>query len=138
MLADLEPSSAEEHWEQAWSIHPSTTAEVSFLRRKSMARVLSTFRSEAESKPWDWYAQANYGMVLLETGQAEQALSPLRRAVKLAPQKEGVRFQLARTLAKTGNKHEALNILEELLRTLPHSPLRRDVKTLHTQLITFL
>jgi tetratricopeptide (TPR) repeat protein len=134
LLANLEPSSAKEYWEQAWSIHPLTAAEASFLRRQSMPRVLSTFRSEVENKPWDWYAQANYGMALLETDQADQALIPLRLAVELAPGKEGLCFQLARALAETDNKHEALEILEKLLQTLPESPLRHEVKTLHARL----
>lgn len=134
ILANLEPSAAEDHWEQAWSINPPTAAEASFLRRKDMPRVLKTFRAESQSKPWDWYAQANYGLVLLETGQADQALTPLRRAVKIAPEKEGIRFQLARALAETGNKNEALEILEKLLKILPGSPLRRDVKALYARL----
>lgn len=134
LLANLEPSAAENHWEQAWSIHPPTTAEASFLRRKDMPRVLKTFRAESQSKPWDWYAQANYGLVLLETGQAGQALTPLRRAAELAPDKDGIRFQLARALAETGSKNEALDILEKLLNRLPESPLHRDVNALYARL----
>lgn len=136
MLADLEPSKAEEHWEQAWSIHPATAAEASFLRRKDMPRVLETFRLEAENKPWDWYAQANYGLALLETSRPGQAVIPLRLAAKLAPKKDVIHFQLARALAETGKKNEAVIILEKLLQALPNSVLRRDVKALHGRLIT--
>ena len=134
MLADLEPLAADEHWERAWSIHPPTAAEASFQRRKDMRRVVETFRIEAESKNWDWYAQANYGLSLLETGRAGQALGPLRVATKLAPEKEGLRFQLARALAEKGMKKEALMILQKLINELPASPLRRQVKALHARL----
>jgi tetratricopeptide (TPR) repeat protein len=134
MLADLEPSAADKHWEQAWSIHPATAAEASFQRRKDMRRVVETFRIEAESKDWDWYAQANYGLALLETGRASQALGPLRLAIKIAPQKEGLRFHLARALAEKGMKKESLMILQQLMNELPASPLRRQVKTLQTRL----
>jgi tetratricopeptide (TPR) repeat protein len=134
MLAGLEPAAAEGHWEQAWSIHPATAAEASFQRRENMTRVLETFRAEADSKPWDWYAQANYGLVLTETGQPAQALVPLRTAARLAPEKDGLQFQLARALMQSGNNREALTVLRKLHQRLPECPMRRDVRALIEQL----
>jgi tetratricopeptide (TPR) repeat protein len=134
MLADLEPFAAEKHWNQAWSIHQTTAAEASFQRRKDMLQVLETFRIEAESKPWDWYAQANYGLVLLEIGRPRQALDPLRLAVKLAPEKDGIHFHLARAMAQGGMRNEALMILQRLLQQLPACTLRRDVEALRARL----
>jgi tetratricopeptide (TPR) repeat protein len=134
ILSDLEASRAVEHRARAWTIHPPTAAEFFFLRRQEMARVLETFRSEAKDKPWDWYAQANYGLSLLENGYAGHALAQLRRAAELAPDKEGLRFELARALAYTGKKDEALAILAKLLQTLPECPLRMKVKSLQAQL----
>jgi tetratricopeptide (TPR) repeat protein len=134
MLADLEPSASKEHWDRAWSIDPPTAAEASFQRRKDMPRVLEAFRVEAANKPWSWYAQANYGLVLIETGRASQALDPLGLATRLVPEKEGLRFQLARALAEAGMKNQALVVLKKLLHELPDCPLRRDVKALHARL----
>lgn len=136
MLGDLEASRVAEHRAMAWAIDPPTSAEFFFLRREDMARVLETFQREAEDKPWDWYAQANYGLGLLEKGYPGQALGPLRRAAKLAPNKEGLRFELARALAATGKKDEALAVLARLLQTLPECPLRLKVKSLQAQLRT--
>ena len=133
MLAELEPSAAQEHWEKAWAIHPLTAAEVCFQRRREMPRVLECFRAEAMVKPWDWYVQANYGMALFEMGYIEEAVVLLRRAVRLAPEKEGLCFQLARALVKTGDRKGALKILDESLRTLPDGPLRRDAEALRMQ-----
>jgi predicted Zn-dependent protease len=130
LLAELDPSLHDEHWERAWSIHPRTAAEASFIRRKDMSRVLITFRHEAETQSWDWYSQANLGLALLETGNATEALDPLHRAIALAPKKEVLRFQLARALMATGNDDEALTILQDLVQILPESPLRRDVEAL--------
>ena len=134
MLANLEPSAAKEHWEQAWTIHPTTAAEACFMQRKDMQRVLEIFRSESKNKPWDWYSQANYGMVLLETGNAAGAIAPLSRAVKLAPDKPGIRFHLARALSGSGNKTKARTILEKLIKDLPDCVLLRNAKVLHAQL----
>jgi predicted Zn-dependent protease len=130
LMAELEPSAYDEHWERAWSISPPTAAEASFMRRKSMSRVLATFQHEAESQPWDWYSQANFGLALLETGRAREALVLLRQAIALAPKKEVLRFQLARALIATGNENEAVTILRDLVQTLPASPLRQDVEAL--------
>jgi tetratricopeptide (TPR) repeat protein len=134
LLADLEPRLAAEHWEKAWLIHPPTAAEVSFRQRTNMPRVLQTFRTEAEKKPWDWYAQANYGLVLLETGESEQAAKYLRVASTQAPDKYGLRFQLARALAQSGMQNEAAGILKELLDKLPYDGLRRNVQALYNRL----
>jgi tetratricopeptide (TPR) repeat protein len=134
LLADLEPSAREDHLGRAWSIHPATAAELSFMRGTDLPRVRATFRQEAEDRPWDWYAQANYGMVLLATGQALEARDTLRGAIALAPQKEVLRFNLARAEAQIGRHEQALSILGELLQTLPESRLRRDVHALHEEL----
>ncbi|BBO68095.1 hypothetical protein DSCA_20250 [Desulfosarcina alkanivorans] len=136
MLANLEPSEAGSHWKQAWLVDPVTAAEASFLARKDMSRVLQTFQTESESKPWDWYAQANYGMALIETRQVHQALAPLARASELAPQKTGLRFQLARAHHMAGNAREAKAILVELLQVLPKGPMRNHVAALYARLFS--
>ncbi len=134
LLADLKPLSADALWKQAWSIHPTTAAEASFLRGRNMPLVLETFRRDAMDQPWDWYSQANYGMVLLTSGRATEAAGLLRRASRLAPEKERLRFQLARALTQSGDKAGATAIVEDLLRTLPYGKLRRDVEVLRMQL----
>lgn len=129
MLADLEPEAAREHWSRAWSIDPATAAEAAFLQDRDLSRVLSTFADLAGSEPWNWYAQANYGLALLAGGRAEQALPPLRRAAKLAPEgKEGVRLHLARALLAAGRRAESLHVLDGLVESLPDCRLRRQAE----------
>jgi predicted Zn-dependent protease len=130
LLADLEPGEAETHWEKAWSIHRRTAAEARFLQRRDLPRVLDAFRAEAKENPWDWYSQANLGLALLETGQAAESVPHLRKAVRLAPEREAVRFQLARALLEDGRDYAALRILDRLLEELPDCPLRRQVHDL--------
>jgi tetratricopeptide (TPR) repeat protein len=134
LLASLEPSQAEKHWGEAWIIHGPTAAEASFLERREMPRVLETMRREAASRPWDWYAQGNFGLALLATGRAGDALQPLRRAVTLAPERDNLRFYLARALAQAGMKRDSLAILSHLVSKLPNTPLRRDAESLQRQL----
>jgi len=130
MLAEIDPGQADAHWAKAWSIDRRTAAEVRFFQRQESDRVLETFRAEAREKPWDWYSRANFGMALLETGRGDEAVPQLREAVRLAPTREGLAFQLARALIETDRKEEAFEILDQLARELPDCPLRRQVRTL--------
>jgi 4-amino-4-deoxy-L-arabinose transferase-like glycosyltransferase len=133
-LADLEPGQRDEHWERAWTIDPPSTAEAAFLLDREPNRVLEVFRSEARRKPWDWYSHANLGMALLRQGQAREAVTPLHRASRLAPDKEGVSFQLALAFAQAGDNARALPILDRLARQLPLGGLRAQVEELRRQL----
>ncbi len=134
LLAELKPAAAGDLRERAWAIHPPTAAEYFFLRRQELPRVVAAFRQEAEARPWDWYAQANYGLALLSTGQPEDSLKPLGRAVRLAPEKDGLCFQWAQALAQAGRRDEARKTLDELLTRLPDGPLRRAAQQLKAKL----
>ncbi|UCG58740.1 MAG: tetratricopeptide repeat protein, partial [Phycisphaerales bacterium] len=128
VLGEIDPPAAKQHWDEAWSIDPRTTAEAAFLQRRELPRVLETFRAEAAEKPWDWYSQANLGMVLLESGSAAEAVQAFRNASRLAPDREGLEFQLARALLQAGEEQDALDILDRLARELPRGGLRDQVE----------
>ena len=130
LLAKIEPASAAWHWQRAWAIDERTAAEASLLERKDLPRVLEAFRRQAERAPWDWYSQANHGLVLLLMDRPAEAVAPFRKAVRLAPQREPLRLHLARALLGAGRRGEALVLLDELYRCLPDGPLRRDVAVL--------
>jgi len=134
MLAEMEPSAAEEHWKKAWEIDAMAAADEAFRRKRDLPKVVEAFGAPAKSKPGDPYAQGNYGMALLEAGRAEEALAPLRIAVKLAPQEPNLAFYLARALAQSGRRTEAIPMLQRLLDRLPESPLRRDAEMLYGRL----
>ena len=134
LLAEIEPPMAVEYWEKAWAIDRRTAAEALFLKHKELPRVLKTFQCEALEKPWDWYSQANLGMALLESDRAEEAAEAFRKAAKLAPEREGVRFHLARALVQMSRKEDALRILDQLARELPHSGLRGEVIALRERI----
>ena len=127
LMAKIEPLQEEGYWEKAWSIDPDTTAEAAFLQRRELPRVLETFQAQVTEKPWDWYSRANLGMVLMESGRAEEAVEVFRKAAQLGPEREGIPFQLARALHQSGRKEEALQILDRLAGELPPCGLRDQV-----------
>lgn len=133
-LADLEPEQAQRHWDRAWSIDPRTAAEAAFVQGREPTRALDVFRSEARDKPWDWYSQANLGIALLREGRAREAVTVLRRAAGLAPDRDGLAFRLAQALAQTGHRDEALRILDRLTERLPGGGLMEQVTALRGEL----
>jgi tetratricopeptide (TPR) repeat protein len=134
LMAEIEPLEAKKHWEKAWSIDPRTAAEAAFLQHRELPRVLKTFQAEALEKPWDWYSQANLGLALLEAGHADEAVEVFRKAAQLAPDREGIPFQLARALLQTDKREEAVQILDHLARELPQCGLRDQVNELRTRI----
>ena len=96
--------------------------------------MLKIFQDEARDKPWDWYSQANLGMALLQTGRADEAVEAFRKAARLAPEREGIPFQLARALLQTGRKDDAMQILDNLAGKLPHCGLRDQVNELRARI----
>ncbi len=134
MLASLEPDRADYHREQAWVVDPYTTAEVAFAEGREPSRVLEVFGNRARRWHWDWYSQANYGMALLRFGDAAQAVEAFNRAVRLAGDREALRFHQARAMIKAGYRERARTILSELVRDLPDCGLRSDAARLISDL----
>ena len=131
-MATIEPLQADEHWEKAWSIDPRMAAEAAFLQNRELPRVLKTFQAEAQEKPWDWYSQANLGMALLKSRHADEAVAAFRKAARLAPDREGISFQLARALLQADKKEDAIQILDSLASELPDCKLRDQVNELRS------
>ena len=96
--------------------------------------MLKIFQVEALEKPWDWYSQANLGMALMESGRAGEAVEVFRKAAQLAPDREGIQFQLACALLQAGKKEDAVQILDRLARELPHCGLRDQVNELRARI----
>jgi len=136
VLADLEPADAQTHRQRAWAIDPHTAAEAAFLQRRDLPRALDTFRAWAHDEPWNWYAQANHAMALLETGRAADAADAadaFRRAARLAPERPALRLHLARALLRAGKAAQAIPLLDRLAAELPDSPLRRQASRLRAE-----
>ena len=57
------------------------------MQHRQLSRVLETFQNAAGKRPWDWYAQANYGMILMEVNRPAEAAAAFRAASRLSPQR---------------------------------------------------
>lgn len=82
------------------------------LDRGDIKRATGLLAEAARSLPYDAEAAHLYGRALLQFGAADRAVFQLRRAVRLAPQTDEYRADLARALRATGRPAEAAHVLQ--------------------------
>jgi cytochrome c-type biogenesis protein CcmH/NrfG len=135
LLAQLKPGDSEVHWKEAWAIDPAAAAEMSLMQGRDLPRVLETFEDAARKRPWDWYAHANYGTILMRMDRPSDAVAAFRAASRLSLQRQRptLRYHLALALFRGGKSEESLWILNELARTTS-GQLRKDVNALRTKI----
>ena len=76
-----------------------------------------------------------YGSLLLDSGDAAKGVENLRKAVSLGPKLPQLRVNLARGLAKTGDKDGARKELDEAQKLAPEkSPLRAEIDKVRASL----
>lgn len=76
-----------------------------------------------------------YGTLLLDNGDAAKGVENLRKAVSLGPKLPQLRLNLAKGLAKTGDKEGARKELEEAQKMAPeNSPLRAEIDKVRASL----
>jgi cytochrome c-type biogenesis protein CcmH/NrfG len=82
-------------------------------------------------EPGNPLALANLGILALEQDRPADAIQPLREALAADPRLLPARFALARALARTGARQEALSEAQRLLADLPPgAPQRSEVERL--------
>ena len=87
------------------------------------------------AEPGNPIVTANLGILALEQGRADTAITRLRDALEREPALLEARFALARALARTGDRAGALREAERLLGQLPAgAPQRAEVERLVTAL----
>ena len=76
-----------------------------------------------------------YGSLLLDSGDVAKGVESLRKAVSLGPKLPQLRVNLARGLAKTGDKDGARKELDEAQKLVPEkSPLRAEIDKVRASL----
>jgi choline-sulfatase len=114
---------------------PSADAGLGLAECLSRARDLDGARRALTTalaiEPGNPVALANLGILALEQDRPAEAIQPLRAAVAADPSLLPARFALARALARTGKRDEALTEAQRLLATLPpDAPQRPEVERL--------
>jgi len=71
-------------------------------------------------------AETNLGVLLMERGKIDEALTHLHRAVEIDPADVDARFNLANALSTSGEKNEAIAMYKQILTVFPE---RTDVQT---------
>jgi tetratricopeptide (TPR) repeat protein len=89
------------------------------------AKAIADFRQAVALSPGEAELHYRLGLALLESEQYDQALPALSRAAELAPRNTGYPLPLAKALARTGHREEAVKALRQVVQGDP-SP--EDVK----------
>jgi len=106
------------------SIRPSkapalASAAMAHWRRNDLPAAERSFRQALAERPFDAAILANLGLVLLEAGSRDEALTLLRRACEADPADLGIRGKLARALVASRHVREGIDAYRELLRRDP-------------------
>ena len=114
---------------------PSADAHLGLARcqaeRGAIADALATFRDARRVEPGNPVVEANIGLLELDAGRLEPAISSLREALAEDPNLHQARFALVRALARSGQRGPALSEATDLLRRLPAgAPQRSEVERL--------
>lgn len=100
-------------------------------QRGNLSQALATLHDARRVEPGNPVVDANIGLLQLERGRAEAAIEPLTRALAADADLHQARFALARAMARSGRRAEALREATALLARLPASaPQRPEVERL--------
>ncbi|HEV3484712.1 MAG TPA: sulfatase-like hydrolase/transferase, partial [Vicinamibacterales bacterium] len=114
---------------------PSADAHLGLASCQAAARrfdvAADTLREAERVEPDNPVVVANLGIVLSDAGRPGEGIAPLQRALTIDPDFHEARFNLAVAFARNGQRSEAAQEAEALLRRLPgDAPQRREVERL--------
>ena len=120
-LLDEDPDRGIEEFKQELKIsgdHLPSILQIAFdyLRRSDWDSARSWAQKAVDLAPRDFAARRALGQVLLETGNAPEAIAQLETGVRLAPDSPSMRFMLARAYQKVGRQADAERERAEFLR----------------------
>jgi len=117
--------------EETLSISDATRVRLDRLGLEFLADVLGM---EARERPTNAAALVSLGMVLTQLGRYQEGLLVDQRLVELHPEDPTAHYNLACSLALTGERHKALDSLEEAARRgyddAPHLAADQDLESL--------
>jgi Tfp pilus assembly protein PilF len=86
------------------------------------AAAAEQFRKELELNPNDFEANLFLGVLAKQEQKYDEAMARYRRALLVRPGNLGVRQQIGSLLLLTGSLHEALEVLEGVVKEAPSFP----------------
>lgn len=99
------------------------------IERERLSRQrLTTLRARIEANPNDWSAVAELGTVLLQSGNVDEAVHLLARAVEQSPTRTDLRMSYARALYSAGRYDDAM---QQALRLLERDANNDEFQQLH-------
>lgn len=84
------------------------------FQKHEWAKAAQSYEKVTAATPEDGVAWLRLGISLVQLGKGAAAIAPLRMAQKLGVQPSLVQYQMAQALALSGNKRDALGILQTL------------------------
>jgi predicted Zn-dependent protease len=101
------------------------------IRSGRAKEAIATLRDAERAEPGNAVVIANVGILLSDTGHADEAVRQLQRALVTDPDLHQARFALAIAFARSGRRAEAGEQASELLERLPaNAPQRAEVERL--------
>jgi len=111
--------------EQTIAAHPSPGAYDAlgswFARQQRLSCALSAFESAIRLDPKSWEGHYNLGITLLTNGNAQRAVSELKKASDLNPGSGQILLPLGAALSDSDRKDEAIGVFREILKEDPKS-----------------
>jgi tetratricopeptide (TPR) repeat protein len=83
------------------------------MRRGDISTAVANLREAVEKKPDSATAHFNFGLVLADTGQLDDGIAQVRKALSLAPASGKMRSTLTRMLERKGQSSNATVVLED-------------------------
>ena len=123
MLLQQEPSNAVILNDLAW-----------LFQQEKDARALEFAERAYKLKPDSSFILDTLGWILTEQGKLQRAQELIRKGLTLDPKNIGIKYHLAVTLAKSGDKDGARKLLEELIASREDFPQLKEAKILLDQL----
>ncbi len=136
LLEEGRPREAEPHFRAAIaarvpSADPYLGLALCLGRRGDARQALAVLRAGAAVEPGNAVVLANVGIAEAALGRLPESVAALRSALAIDADLHEARFNLARVLARAGQRDEAAREADQLLRRLPAgTPQRREVERL--------
>jgi Flp pilus assembly protein TadD len=127
----LEPDKAEEEYKKAYAINGSVEALINLAKlyydQKKLEQSLGTIREVTQKDGGSLAAFNLEGVVLNQLGRYPEAVSSFQTALRIDPQSDVARINLAVALINTGNFKEARELLEKTLERVKDQNLKERI-----------